>query len=157
MPLKTVLFDLDGTLTDSAPGITNAIAYALREHGMAVPPREALYRFIGPPLVPSFQEAYGLDEPAARRLLETFRVYFCSRGIWENRVYDGVPEMLAVLRDRGCRLLLATGKPEHNAVEILERFGLISFFSEVCGSTPVDRMPVMVPRDHPGTATLIMP
>ena len=135
----TILFDLDGTLTDPGLGITNAIAYALAEAGMPVPPREALYRFIGPPLLPEFQAVYGVDEAGARALLADFRVYFSDRGIWENRVYDGVPEMLAALRDAGCRLLLATGKPEHFAVQILERFGLAPYFTAVAGSAEDER------------------
>ena len=134
MELDTVLLDLDGTLTDPGLGITNSIAHALREAGMAVPPREQLYRFIGPPLLEEFQAVYGLDEAGARRLLAGFRAYFEETGIWENRVYDGVPEMLARLREAGLRLVLATSKPEVFARRILERFGLMPYFHTVAGS-----------------------
>lgn len=135
MTFDTILFDLDGTLTDPGIGITNSIAYALEQSNMPVPPREQLYQFIGPPLLEEFQKVYGVTEAEARALVAQFRVYFESRGIFENRMYDGIPEMLQRLRDHGCRLVLATSKPEVFAEQVLEHFGLRSYFTAVAGST----------------------
>ena len=135
MAFDTILFDLDGTLTDPGIGITNSIAYALKQRGMPVPPREKLYRFIGPPLLEEFQKVYGVDEAGARDLVAQFRVYFQSRGIFENRMYDGIQEMLQRLCSAGCRLVLATSKPEVFAEQVLEHFGLRTYFTAVAGST----------------------
>lgn len=135
MAFDTILFDLDGTLTDPGIGITNSIAYALEQRGMPVPPREQLFRFIGPPLLEEFQKVYGVTEAEARELVAQFRVYFESRGIFENRMYDGIPEMLQRLRDHGCRLVLATSKPEVFAEQVLEHFSLRQYFTAVAGST----------------------
>ena len=135
MAFDTILFDLDGTLTDPGIGITNSIAYALEQRGMPVPPRERLYRFIGPPLLDEFQKVYGVSEAEARELVAQFRVYFQSRGIYENRMYDGIPEMLQRLLNHGCRLVLATSKPEVFAEQVLEHFSLRKYFTAVAGST----------------------
>jgi ABC-type multidrug transport system ATPase subunit len=91
---KYALFDLDGTLTDPGEGITNSVAYALERYGIAVSDRAELYRFIGPPLVESFMTYYGFSEASAKEAVEVYREYFSTRGWAENRVYDGVEEML---------------------------------------------------------------
>lgn len=135
MAFDTILFDLDGTLTDPGIGITNSIAYALEQRGMPVPPREQLFRFIGPPLLDEFQKVFGVTEAEAREMVAQFRVYFESRGIFENRMYDGIPKMLQRLRDHGCRLVLATSKPEVFAEQVLEHFSMRQYFSAVAGST----------------------
>ena len=135
MAFDTILFDLDGTLTDPGIGITNSIAYALEQCGMPVPPREKLYRFIGPPLLDEFQKVCGVTETGARELVAQFRVYFQSRGIFENRMYDGIPQMLQRLQDHGCRLVLATSKPEVFAEQVLDHFSLRPYFTAVAGST----------------------
>lgn len=127
-------FDLDGTLTDPGLGITNSIRYAMDRAGMAPWPREALYRFIGPPLLTEFQAVFGVDAAAADGLLRDFRVYFEDRGIFENQMYDGIPVLLARLRDAGLRLGVATSKPEEFAVQILEHFGIAPYFDAVSGS-----------------------
>lgn len=135
MRYQTIFFDLDGTLTDSGEGIMNSVAYALREKGMPVPERRALRRFIGPPLTEELQDAFGIGREEAAALVAEFRVYFTARGIYENRLYDGVPEMLESLRSGGCRLVVATSKPEKFAVQILRRFGVLDRFAAVAGST----------------------
>ena len=132
---RVVLFDLDGTLTDSAPGITAAAAYALSHYGIDVPDRRALLRFVGPPLRDSFMEFYGFSaEQAEEAVTRYYRAYYRERGLFECSVYDGVPEMLEALRALGARLLLATSKPEVFARAVLERFGLLPLFSGVTGS-----------------------
>ena len=89
-----ILFDLDGTLTDPGEGITNSVAYALRKFGIEVPDRRELYKFIGPPLYESFMKYYGFDRAGGLAAVEAYREYYRDRGIWENRVYDGIPALL---------------------------------------------------------------
>lgn len=134
MRFQTILFDLDGTLTDPGLGITNSILYAMEQLGMALPPREALYQFIGPPLLEEFQKVFGVSRETSETMLRHFRVYFADRGIYENSVYPGIPEMLNRLRAAGCRLILATSKPEMFAEQVLAHFDLLPAFSAVCGS-----------------------
>lgn len=135
MNSPTILFDLDGTLTDPGIGITNSILYALGEMGMEQPPREALYRFIGPPLVEEFQKVYGVSKDTSLAIVKQFQVYFADRGIYENSMYDGIPSMLERLKQAGCHLVLATSKPEVFACRVLEHFDLMRFFDAVAGST----------------------
>lgn len=133
--MKTVLFDLDGTLTDPGEGITKAVAYALGSFGIDTPDRTALYPFIGPPLIETFMERYGFSRAQAERATAEFRVYFQDKGIFENVPYPGVEDFLAGLRRAGLRLIVATSKPEPFAVRILEKFGLRPYFDDVVGST----------------------
>lgn len=134
MGFDTVFFDLDGTLTDSGPGIRNSVAYAMERFGIAVPDEAALNRFVGPPLVESFQRFCGLDGAQARQGVAFYREYFCGRGMFENRVYDGIPELLSGLKRAGKKLVLATSKPELFSVQILEHFGLSRWFDCVAGA-----------------------
>ena len=134
LKFETILFDLDGTLTDPGLGITNSIRYAMEQRSMPPLPREQLYRFIGPPLLEEFQRVFGVSRAESEAMLAEFRVYFEKTGIWENRLYPGVPEMLARLKEHGCRLVLATSKPEVFAVQILEHFDLFPYFDAVAGS-----------------------
>ena len=130
-----ILFDLDGTLTDPAPGITNSIFHALAKMGRELPERESLYRFIGPPLVPAFQEFLGMTEEEAKHALVLYREYFSVTGLFENNPYDGIGEALARLKDAGCTMVLATSKPETFAVRILEHFDLAQYFTLICGAS----------------------
>lgn len=133
--LTTVLFDLDGTLTDPGLGITNSILYALDKMGFPKPPREDLYPFIGPPLTESFQKYCGMTAEQAEEALRVYREYFSVTGLFENSVYDGIPEMLDSLRKAGLRLCLATSKPEVYARRIVERFDLARCLDFVGGAT----------------------
>ena len=131
-----VLFDLDGTLTDPCIGITDSVAYALGKFGIAVDdPHRTLTPFIGPPLLESFEKFYGFTPDEARRAFGYYREYFSPKGIFENTVYPGVPEMLEALRAAGKRLCVATSKPEAYARRILEHFSLETCFDAVCGAT----------------------
>lgn len=130
-----VLFDLDGTLTDSAEGIVNSVLYALKKRGMQEADREKLLGFVGPPLADSFMKYYGMTQEEAAAMTPLYREYFSTRGWQENRVYEGIPGMLADLRDRGKRLIVATSKPEVFARRILEHFSLDTYFELICGST----------------------
>lgn len=128
------LFDLDGTLTDPALGITNSIMYALDKMGREIPPRESLYSFIGPPLVQSFQ-SLGMSKDEAETALRTYREYFSVKGLFENKVYNGIPEALENLSNAGVKIILATSKPELYAAQILEHFSLDKYFTSVCGAS----------------------
>ncbi len=132
---RSLLFDLDGTLTDPAEGITASVAHALRKRGIEVADRTSLHCFIGPPLVDSFVAYYGLDPTDALRAVADYREYFVPRGMFENVVYDGIPELLATLRSHGFSLFVATSKPEPFAVRILEHFDLLRYFDRVCGAS----------------------
>ncbi|MBQ8333763.1 MAG: HAD family hydrolase [Clostridia bacterium] len=130
-----ILFDLDGTLTDPALGITNSILHALSKMGRELPSRESLYRFIGPPLVPAFQEFLGMTEEEAQRALVLYREYFSVTGLFENTVYGGIADALEKLKHAGCTLVLATSKPEQFAVRILGHFDLAQYFTLICGAS----------------------
>ena len=130
----TILFDLDGTLTDPQVGITKSVQYALRHMGIDEPDRTKLIPFIGPPLIESFRIFYGLNEQQARDAVRYYRVYFSETGIFENAVYAGIPELLTELRQDGNVLGVATSKPEVFAKQILEHFSLNGFFHLAVGS-----------------------
>lgn len=135
----TIFFDLDGTLTDSAPGILNAVRFALEGVGMPVPPEKELMRFIGPPLTTELQAAFGIGGEEAAALVRRFQVYFKKDGMFENRVYDGVPDMLERLFASGRRAAVTTSKPEPFARTILEHFGLSHYFTAIVGSALDER------------------
>ncbi len=132
---NTLLFDLDGTLTDPFDGITNSVLYALKKCGITETDRKKLAAFIGPPLMESFQVFYGMSEEASGRAVAFYREYYADKGIFENRVYDRIPETLAALAARGKKLYVATSKPEFFAEKILEHFQLAPYFSGVAGAT----------------------
>ena len=129
-----ILFDLDGTLTDPGLGITNSVMYALERFGIRETDRSRLYPFIGPPLTESFQRFYGFSPEDARRAVDVYREYFRDRGIFENKVYPGIPGFLERLCRDGRRLAVATSKPEPFALRIVEHFGLSEFFVRVAGA-----------------------
>ena len=130
---KTILFDLDGTLTDSAPGITNSVAYALAHFGIHEESKNLL-KFIGPPLNESLAEFYGFSPEQTVEAITVFREYFVEKGWCENAPYPGVGELLRDLKDAGLRLMVATSKPEVQAVRILKHFGLAEYFEQICGA-----------------------
>lgn len=134
MDKKYMLFDLDGTLTDPQEGITNSVAYALEQYGIHVEDRSTLNKFIGPPLKDSFMEYYGFTEDRAEEAVWKYREYFNEDGIFENKVYPGIPQMLQHLKDQGKILIVATSKPTVYAKRILERFELSQYFADVQGS-----------------------
>ena len=129
-----MLFDLDGTLTDPQEGITNSVAYALKQYGIHIEEKAALNKFIGPPLKDSFAEYYGFSDEQAEEAVWKYREYFNEEGIFENKVYPGIPEMLQHLKEQGKVLIVATSKPTVYAKRILERFELIKYFDDVQGS-----------------------
>ena len=138
---KYMLFDLDGTLTDPGTGITNCVAYALEKFGIHPSSREELYPYIGPPLTRSFQEYHGLTAEQAEQALLYYRERFSVKGLYENEVYRGIPEMLSDLKGRGAILMVATSKPEEFTHRILEHFDLAKYFDFVGGNTLDEKRP----------------
>ena len=129
---EVLLFDLDGTLTDSTEGIQKCLVNAIERMGFEVP--EDTNKFLGPPIRQSFSEFCGMDKQQIDEAVRIFRERYSTIGLFENRVYDGVPEMLQQLRDNGKRIMVATSKPEQYAVRIFERFGLSQYFEFVGGA-----------------------
>ncbi len=132
---STILFDLDGTLTEPYIGITNGIMYALEKMGRDIPPRESLKHFIGPPLISEFQRSFDMSEEQAKTAAAFYREYYFDKGLYENSVIDGAEELLRKIQASGRRICLATSKPEHAARLILEHFGLLSYFDFVGAAT----------------------
>lgn len=133
---RTVLFDLDGTLTDPAPGITRCLAFALREIGVPVPEYEVLRSMIGPPWeheLPSI----GVPVDRVGDALAAYRSQYEVGGLYEAVVYDGIVEVLGALRDDGFTIALATSKPVDTATRVLEHFGLRPYF-DVVGAATLD-------------------
>ncbi len=129
-----IFFDLDGTLTDPAQGITNSFIHALKFYGLPIPSYEELCKLIGPPLPHSFESTFGFDHDKAMEAVAKYREYFASRGLFENKVYEGIPELLQTLKNHGLHLAVATSKPEEYSVKILEHFKLSQYFDYICGS-----------------------
>lgn len=126
-------FDLDGTIIDSSPVITNSVMYALEKFGIEETEREKLYKFIGPPLTDSFARFYGFDDEKSWKAVEYYREYYQDTGIFECSVYPGFEKSLKALKAAGKRLFVATSKPEVYARRIIEHFDLDQYFEYVAG------------------------
>lgn len=129
-----ILFDLDGTLTDSGIGITNSVKYALEKQGITINDRRELFRFVGPPLVEAFQKFYGFSPEKALETTHIYREYYSEKGIFENEVYDGIEKLLKKLSENGKRVIVATSKPELFARKILAHFSLSKYFEYIAGA-----------------------
>ncbi len=130
-----ILFDLDGTLTNSELGITKSVQHALKKFGIEVEDRTVLRPFIGPPLGESFQIYYGLSKEESEKAIEYYRERFSVKGLYENEVYPGVKKMLQDLKESEKKLIVATSKPEKFTMIILEHFDLLKYFDFVAGAT----------------------
>lgn len=131
--MNTVFLDLDGTLTDSGPGITRSMQYALEAMGHPVPPPEELLWCIGPPLHDNFRKLLGQDADIACAVTH-YRARYATHGWNDSRVYDGVHEMLTGLRALGLDLHLVTSKNRDEAVRIVEHFELAPHLGQIHGS-----------------------
>jgi len=131
---KYLLFDLDGTLTDSKLGITNSVVYALTKMGFDKIEYEELIKFIGPPMKETFREYYKFTEDETEKAIGYYREYFKDKGIFENQVYEGIEELLKELVCNGNILAVATSKPTPFAERILDYFDLSQYFSCIIGS-----------------------
>jgi phosphoglycolate phosphatase len=130
----SVLFDLDGTLTDSAPGITGSMRFALADVGLRPVSAATLRTFVGPPLADSLRAVCGLDDSQIRQVMAVYRERYSSVGMFENAVYPGILELLTALREDGRRLAVATSKLASSAIAICDNFGLSRFFEAICGA-----------------------
>lgn len=134
MKYHTVLFDLDGTLTDSQEGITKCVHYALEHFGIEETDYEKLKLFIGPPLDDMFMEIYGFTKEQAVEARWKYRERFQTVGMYENTPYDGIVEMLTELKAKGIKLGVATSKPEHFSRKILDKFEMTKYFDSISGA-----------------------
>lgn len=133
MRYRHILFDLDGTLTDSADGVTRSVQYALDKFGIKASP-ETLTSFVGPPLQLAFEQEYDFSRSEARQAVHYYREYYREKGIFENRLYPQVEEMLHTLDRKGATLYLATSKPTVFAAQVLRYFQIDGYFTAVTGS-----------------------
>lgn len=131
---RVVLFDLDGTISNSGRGITNSVKYALKKFGIEEEDYGKLARFVGPPLYASFEKYYGFSKEAAIKAVEYYREYYNAGGIFELELYDGVIDLLKYLKHSGKTVILATSKPEVYAEKIAEHFGFKDYFDNISGA-----------------------
>ena len=134
MKYQHILFDLDGTLTDSAEGITKSAAYALKHFNIEVTDLKSLEKFIGPKLQDSFMEFYNFSEEQAERASELFQERFARIGKFENKLYPGIKELLEKLKNSGRKLYVATSKPVFYSKEILDHFSISQYFEDISGA-----------------------
>lgn len=134
-----ILFDLDGTLTDSGPGIMNGFEYSLGKMGVEYPGRDYLKQFVGPPLGDSFEKTLGFSPEDAAKGIAFYKEYYAEKGVYENDVYPGIPELLEKLKESGKKLLVATTKAELMANVVMDHFGLRKYFDLMVASNNTDR------------------
>ena len=131
---KAILFDLDGTLTDSGEGITKCAALALGHFGLPIPAPSEMRKFVGPPLRDTFMK-YGVKKEDVEEAIRVYRSRYTTVGKFENFPYPGIRELLEKLKNQDHRLFVATSKPEHMSVEILDKFELSQYFEIIAGAT----------------------
>ena len=130
---KFILFDLDGTVTDSGPGIMNAATYVLKHFGIIETDKNMLRRFVGPPLKDSFRDFYGIAE--VDEAVEVFREYYVDKGVYENEIYPHMRELLKELHDAGKILVISSSKLDAMVIKVLEYFNILEYFDITVGST----------------------
>ena len=135
MKYSHILFDLDGTITEPFEGITKAVQYSLKKFGIEVEDRRVLAPFIGPPLVESLTERYGFTMEDAVAAVAKYREYFAVKGLYENELFEGIPELLSDCRKAGYKISMATSKPTHYARIIAEHFDIARYFDAIHGSS----------------------
>ena len=163
MKYNAILFDFDGTLTESGVGITRSAAYAFEQLGLPVPSQEELDTFIGPPLVSSFMQYGNMDEAQALKATELYRVRYRATGWKENRVYAGITPMLKELKKQGAYLAIASAKPEFFVRQIAEYFDIAKYFDKIVGitleTTHADKLELLqaaLPKNHDPARTAMV-
>ena len=137
---QNILFDLDGTLTDSGPGVTNSVAYALDKFGICIKDKSELHKFIGPPLHDSFEKFHNFSKADAIKAVEYYREYYHKKGVYENRIYEGIEDLLRLLSKNNKTLIVATSKHEYYANKVLEHLNISKYFSFIAGSNDGTRV-----------------
>ena len=138
---KYAFFDLDGTLTDSGPGIIDSAIVALKRFGIEIKDRKDLYPFIGPPLSESFRDMFGLDEENVKLAIQYYREHYNVHSIFAgNSVYEGIEDLLITLKEKGIKLVVATSKPAHLAIRVLDYFDLSKYFDYISGAVANERI-----------------
>ena len=132
-PVRAVLFDWDGTVADTRPGIFNSVRYAIGQYGIADKPDDELRYFIGPPLYDGFEHVFGVSPELANELTDTYRVYYRDKGIFECNVYEGVGDLLRELHDAGVKTAVVSSKPKEFLDRLVEHFGLAEHLDAVVG------------------------
>ena len=135
LPYSAILLDLDGTVTDSAPGITDTLAWTFTQLGMPVPPPDELLRYVGPPLLDSFRDRAGLTLEQRERALEVYRERYLDRGAYDSTLYPGMGPLVRDIAAAGIPLSLATSKPETPATLMLEHFTIAEHFDIITGAS----------------------
>lgn len=135
MKKPTVLFDLDGTITNSQTGIINALQYMIEQLNLKALSQETLQSFIGPPLNESIMATFGLDKKQTQNAIKVFQTYYAKKGLYENELYPEIKDALHQLQTQGYQLAIATSKPEHFAKEIIAYFNLTTYFPNVYGAS----------------------
>ncbi|MBR6308586.1 MAG: HAD hydrolase-like protein [Lachnospiraceae bacterium] len=131
---KYILFDLDGTISDPKVGICTSVQTALKKFGISVPDINTLTPFIGPPLRDSFRDFYHIKPEDMEDCIAAYRARFSTVGLFENDLYDGIPELLKTLKENGRKLALASSKPRVFVEKILNHFGISEYFDVIMGS-----------------------
>jgi phosphoglycolate phosphatase len=134
-PYSAVLLDLDGTITDSAPGITATLAYTLEHLGLPVPSPTELLEWVGPPLPENFSERAGLHGDALENAMSIYRAHYLAHGALDSRVYPGMPDLLRRLQEAGVPTSLSTSKPETPATFILTHYDLLKYLTVLTGAS----------------------
>jgi phosphoglycolate phosphatase len=130
-----ILFDLDGTIVDSAPGITATLAYTFEKLGLPIPSPAELVAYVGPPILDSFRDRAGFTTEQAQEALDIYRPQYLKTGVFNASVYPGVPEILKAIHEHDIPLSLATSKPETPATLILEHYDLLKYFDVITGAS----------------------
>jgi phosphoglycolate phosphatase len=134
-PFSAILFDLDGTISDSAPGILESLTYTFRQVGVPVPDRATMMSFVGPPILDTFHIAMGMDDELADRTLAVYREHYFSHGALDSRMFEGIDVVLRTLHQAGLPISTATSKPETPATYILDHYGLVGDIDVITGAS----------------------
>ena len=132
---SSILFDLDGTIVDSAPGITATLAYTFEQLGLPIPSPAELVAYVGPPILDSFRDRAHFSSEEAERALAIYRPHYLSTGVFDASVYPGIPQVLRAIHESGVPLSLATSKPEKPAMLILKHYNLLKYFDVITGAS----------------------
>lgn len=130
-----ILFDLDGTIVDSAPGITATLAYTFEQLSLPIPSPAELVAYVGPPILDSFRDLAGFTPEESLRALAIYRPQYLKAGVFNAKVYPGIREVLKAIREADVPLSLATSKPETPATLILEHYDLLKYFDVITGAS----------------------